>query len=118
MPMTGRDMYAKLAAGCRRARLGNSSRRVGQLDLADRPLEPLVRGDLPPDRDQADQDQDTRGVVDRFPLELSLGPWPTGRGEREREADHAERDPDDRPGVDPLVLLAERPRAGDEAVAH
>src|SRR3954447_8157908 len=109
MPMTGRLIPLTLAAGCRRTGLWNATGLVRQLDLADRPREPLVRGDLPPDRDQCDQQQDPWRVVDRLPLErvlavARLATRPARRRERQRETDHADRDPDDGRGIDPLVL--------------
>src|SRR3954467_7458482 len=97
MPMTGRLIPPwTLAAGCRGARLRDPPGRVRQLDLADRALEPLVGGDLPPDADEPDQQENAGRVVDRFPLELLIRPRPAGGREWKREADHADRDPDDR----------------------
>src|SRR3954451_4612816 len=118
MPMTGRVIPLTLAPGCRGARFGNPARGVRQFDLADRTLEPLVGGDLPPDPDQPDQHENARRVVDGLPLELRVRPWPAGGRERQREADHADGHPDDRARIDPLVLLAERPWARYERVAH
>src|SRR4051794_29081560 len=100
MPITGRLILLTLAAGwltaeCwsargRRAFLRDPAGRVGQLDLADRTAEPLVRRDLPPDRDDSHENEDTRRVVERLPLELLVGERPARRRERQREADHAD----------------------------
>src|SRR4051794_12421532 len=107
MPITGRLMPETLDAGCRRASLGDAPGCVRQFDLSDRPLEPLVGGNLPPDRDEPDQHEHAWRVVDGVPLELRARPWPSGGRERKREADNADRDPDDRDGIDPLVLPAQ-----------
>src|SRR5881227_2579314 len=99
MPMTGRLILLKLAAGrgctwlsaCRRrAALRNPPSRVRQLDLANRALEPLVRRQLPPHRDDPDDYERQRRVVDRLPLELRARPRPAGGRERKREAENAD----------------------------
>src|SRR6202171_2191242 len=101
--------------------LGDVRQRDFAVDLVDRSYgarEGAFRRRVPPDSDRTDDaDQDERRVVDRRPVEARFEEHGF-RGERKRPDDRVEHDPHDRDAVDPLVLLAQRPGAGLEAVAH
>ena len=92
---------------------------VDLVDRAARAREPVPGARQPPDPDRdEDAERHDRGVVEQRPLEVAL-PRHAGRAERGVEVDdHDDHHLDDRDDAHPLVLVAQRPRAGLERVAH
>src|SRR6476661_3749923 len=87
------------------------------VDLADRPLEPLLHRRVPVDveQDQHYSDQDRR-VVDELPFE-PVDPRHAADRRREQRDDRGDDDLDHRDGRHPLVMTAQIPLADGETVA-